>query len=560
MSIFAADSAESARRPSEAAVGRGRLRDDIDVDVCVIGAGIAGLTAALTLAQLGRSVAVVEAERLADGASANNSGVALPGYAESLDRIVQRVGLPSAKALWSLSLEGLQTIRDNLSQDSARPAGHLMVERRNDAAKLRARADWLRETFDADVAFRSAEEVRALLPSAAYYQAIFVPAALNIVPALYLRDLAAAAERAGVRIFEETQAFGIDAAGLRKHVDTGAARVRAGHIVVTAGAKLGGLMPRIARASLMLEVGLIETAALPEQARNAFRFRGSVGETGACHQLVDDALVWSGGATTRNTNTQALARRLRADVGQTYPLLRSVEINRAASAPVAATVHRMPQIGELSPGVWLGSGFGRRGLATAAMGGLLIARGIAVGDDRWRLFEPFGLVSSGGRAGRVLAEAALKARRAATQLQNFIARYRSPVAPAPVEAADVAVVEAPIDVAPIVPDDQTAQAPVVAPVQDEITALPMIHPVSAEESASAAPKRKKKAAAPRRRAPRKPKLPAPADVITLERKSASKRAVAKTETRRRRASSPPTELEAAPEIVAPSVPPGERLH
>jgi gamma-glutamylputrescine oxidase len=68
------------------------------------------------------------------------------------------------------------------------------------------------------------------------------------------------------------------------------------------------------------------------------------------------------------------------------------------------TIHGMPQIGELSPGIWLASGFGGHGFNTTAMAGNLIARAIVDGDDTWRLFVPFELIWAGGLTGRVAAQ------------------------------------------------------------------------------------------------------------------------------------------------------------
>jgi hypothetical protein len=87
-------------------------------------------------------------------------------------------------------------------------------------------------------------------------------------------------------------------------------------------------------------------------------------------------------------------------------------------------LHRMPQIGELSPGLWLASGFGGHGLNTTAMAGNIIARGITEGDDRWRLFLPFELVWAGGALGRAAMQVYYWGFRARERLAARRARER----------------------------------------------------------------------------------------------------------------------------------------
>src|ERR1041385_3916156 len=82
---------------------RPALTHNLDVDVCVVGAGLAGLTVAREVARRGWSVAVLEAGRVADGASGRNAGFVSPGFSERVDAIVERVGLPRARELWALS-------------------------------------------------------------------------------------------------------------------------------------------------------------------------------------------------------------------------------------------------------------------------------------------------------------------------------------------------------------------------------------------------------------------------------------------------------------------------
>src|SRR5215471_10393452 len=82
---------------------RPALTQNIDVDVCVIGAGLAGLTIARELARRGWTVAVLEAGRVGCGASGRNGGVVSPGFSERIDASVERVGLPRARELWALA-------------------------------------------------------------------------------------------------------------------------------------------------------------------------------------------------------------------------------------------------------------------------------------------------------------------------------------------------------------------------------------------------------------------------------------------------------------------------
>ena len=102
---------------------RGPLTFDLDVDVCVIGGGLAGLTTAREIARRGWSVVVLETDRIAGNASGRNDGFVLPGFAESMERVVSRVGMEHAKALWDLSEMGLRYVRTTIAE--ARMPGYL---------------------------------------------------------------------------------------------------------------------------------------------------------------------------------------------------------------------------------------------------------------------------------------------------------------------------------------------------------------------------------------------------------------------------------------------------
>lgn len=396
-----------------ASPARGPLTAELDVDVCVVGAGLAGLTVAREVARRGWSVAVLEAQRVAWNASGRNTGFVLPGFGAGPERIIDRVGRDHAKALWALSEAGAEYVRGRICETKM-PCAELVeggwqrVSKTDNDDEMEAHADLLAGTFGAAAEFWPAERMRGTLRSPMYFSGIQHKRGFSIHALNYALGLAAAAEAAGARIFEQTPALNIDPGGVRKRVVTPSARVRASHIVRAGNVHIGGLMPMLARTLLPISTYAIATALLGPALREAISFRGAVSDTERAdnHYRVvgGDRLMWPGRARTWRGDPRRYVKSLLRDIKRAYPQLNGVKAEYAWTEMMGNTVHRMPQIGELSPGLWLLSGFGGHGLNTTAMGGQIIAGAIADGDQAWRLFSPFDLVWAGGVAGRVAVQ------------------------------------------------------------------------------------------------------------------------------------------------------------
>jgi gamma-glutamylputrescine oxidase len=387
---------------------RGPLTFDLDVDVCVIGAGLAGLTTARELARRGWSVAVLEAGRIAGNASGRNHGFVLPGFAESMERVVSRVGMEHAKALWDLSEMGLRYVRTTIAEARmpgvAPIAGWLKVSKVDNGDEVLADVQLYGQELGAEIEGWPTERVREVLKTDHYFHALHLPRAFHIHPLNYALGLAEVAEAAGARIFEHTTALSIDAEGVRKRITTPSARVRAGHIVLAGNVHLAALMPRVVGTLMPIWSYVITTAPLGPRLAEAVTYRGAVTDTDLANShyriVGNDRLLWSGHSTTWEANPTRMVSRLQAEIAAIYPQLGEVEVEHVWSGVLGNPLHRMPQIGELSPGVWLASGFGGHGLNTTAMAGNIVAQAIAEGEDTWRLFAPFELVWAGGKLGR----------------------------------------------------------------------------------------------------------------------------------------------------------------
>ncbi len=391
---------------------RAPLSLDLDVDVCVIGGGLAGLTTAREVARRGWSVALLEANRIGHSASGRNCGFVAPGFSERIDAIVERVGLNHARELWALSSAGVEYVRSAIADSGMAGVdpvdGWLNVSKIDNGDEFLRLLSLLGQEMEAEVEGWPTERVRDELASSSYFHAIHFPGAFHIHPLNYALGLARAAEAEGARIFEQTPAIEIDPAGVRKRITTPSARLRASQIVLCGNLELGTLMPKVAGTLLPVSSYMIVTQPLGDRLAEAIRYRGGVSDTqGADNHyriIGGDRLLWSGRVTTWPADPHKFEKALQADIKQTFPQLGAVAVDEVWSGTLGRTVHRMPQLGELAPGVWLASGFGTHGINTTAMAGELIARAIAEGDTTCRLFAPYELVWAGGIAGRAAGQ------------------------------------------------------------------------------------------------------------------------------------------------------------
>src|SRR4030088_1860076 len=387
---------------------RARLSFDLDVDICVVGAGLAGLTVALEAARLGASVAVLEGRHIGWNASGHQLGTVMPGYGLPIGDLIARIGFEDTRELWSLSKQGAEYVRSTATEELipgiALSEGALEVSNVDAGDPLISRRQTLSEDFETEVEGLQVDRVRDQIRTGRYFHGIYYPKAFQIDGRKYVHGLAALAQQAGARIFEDTPVVSIDPSGIRKRIVTPSARLRASHIVLAGNIHLGAPSRRLSETLLPVWRYGAVTAPLGERLADTITFKGSVSDiAGIDHfRIVDgDRLMWASPETTWAARPERFGSVVSRRIRTIFPQLGKVEIAETWGGAVGQTVHGMPQIGRLRPGLWVASGFGRHGLNTTAMAGQLIARSILWGDERWRLFSPFELVWAGGPTGRI---------------------------------------------------------------------------------------------------------------------------------------------------------------
>lgn len=406
-----------------------------NVEVCIVGGGLAGLTTALELARRGRSVAVLEARRVAWGASGRNGGFVSPGWAARGDQIRRRVGSDHARALFSMSMEGVtivsNAIRDLKIGDAGVTHGILRVSRYDNGKTLKAQRDEQEAEFGRSLRLLSRDEVQSLLQSKKYHQGLLDEASFHFHPLNYARALAREIVRLGGSVHEDTPVASADLAGVEKRLRTLDGEMVARTVVFAGGGYTDNVLPALRRAFLPIATYVVLSEPATELIATAIRTKSGIGDgrrAGDYYRVVDgERLLWGGRITTRTTDPRDIAAVIRREIVTTYPQLGALKIETAWSGLMAYARHLMPVIGPVMPGVWCCTGFGGHGLNTTAIGGRVVAEAIAGDSDRYRLFSPFGLVWNGGPFGT----AAVQLTYWAYQGMDFLRERSAARAPSP---------------------------------------------------------------------------------------------------------------------------------
>jgi gamma-glutamylputrescine oxidase len=369
---------------AQAAPERARLDADIKVDVCVVGAGYTGLSAALHLAQAGLSVAVLEAHRAGFGASGRNGGQLGSGQRADQDSLDKMVGRDDADKLWRLAEEAKDLVKDLIQRHridcDLKPGVANTGFSKAEMDELHDYAERVQVRYGYDqVELLDPAAFAAVCPSPAYHGGTLDMGAAHLHPLNYALGLARAAEAAGVRIYEGTEVLDIDGgspAGLR----TGQGRVTADHVILACNGYLGGLNRQVAARVMPINNFIAATEPLGDEAGRVLARDVAVADSKFVVNYFrlsgDRRLLFGGGETYGYRFPRDIAALVRKPMTEIFPHLRDVKIDYAWGGTLAITMKRLPYLARLAPNILTASGYSGHGVGTATHAGQLMARAI----------------------------------------------------------------------------------------------------------------------------------------------------------------------------------------
>jgi len=384
-----------------AATERGRrsfepLGGDCRSDVCIVGAGYTGLSAALELANRGYTVTVLEAHRVGAGASGRNGGLLGMGQRQDQQELERWLGEDRAATLWQLGLDANSLVRERISRygiDCELKDGELTVAHKaRYTRELWDYAEHLQQRYGyQDIELLDVDEVRERLGTDRVYGGYLDRRAGHLHPLNLALGLAGAAADAGASIHEHSRVLGFEERGSGVEVRTAGGRVTAKALVLACNGYLGRLERTMERYQLPINNFVLATEPLGARAATINRDDLAVVDTrfvvSYFHNSPDGRLIFGGGENYSSNFPEDLKNFVRRRMLTVYPDLADARIDYAWGGTLAITVRRMPHFGRRSGRVYWAQGYSGHGIAMANLGGKLVADAIDGDASAFEVFE-----------------------------------------------------------------------------------------------------------------------------------------------------------------------------
>jgi glycine/D-amino acid oxidase-like deaminating enzyme len=352
------------------------LIGSFDADVVVVGAGFAGLSCAVHLAERGTAVRVLEAAQIGAGASGRNGGQVLFGGKQSRGELLARYGEAAGLRLHQFGTRAADATFELIHrlglQCDASQAGSIyaadsqagLVETRTKHAALLAMG------IEAEALDR--EQIRAATGSSAYLGGYFNPRGGSVQPLSLVRELARAAMQAGAQVHENTPALSVAREGSGWVVTTPQGRVRARRVLFATNGRPGALWPQLNRAVLPVWSFQVATGPLPPS-EGVLPGGPVVSDTRRVLRYFrrdrEGRLVLGGKGTISAPHGPRSFDLQRRTLARLYPQLADQPLRFYWGGQVSVTLDRLPRLFVMGEGA----------LATVACNGKGVAWNVALG-------------------------------------------------------------------------------------------------------------------------------------------------------------------------------------
>jgi glycine/D-amino acid oxidase-like deaminating enzyme len=369
-------------------------------DVAIIGGGFTGLSCALELARLGRSVVVLEAREPGFGASTRNGGMLGWGHRADLSKLEQRYGAEAARAIMAegpVSLAftlGLME-REGIDCDLQHTGRFLAAASPRHFNKIRRDVETVFQPMGVACRVVEPQDQGAEISTQVYCGGAVFDAHHAVHPGKFHRGLLAAALRSGAKIASQAAVTEIERSGEGWRVETVRGEVTAREVVFAANgyaAQFSKALKPFADTMLTLPSFLIATQRLGQNRVKALMPGGRMYvDTRSSHSYFrpspdGERILWGGRASLTPLVEATATDRLRRHMSSVFPELADTGIDDSWTGRIAYSRDGVAQIGKLN-GIWYAGGYCGSGIAMAPFQGWRLAQKIAGTDEAASPFD-----------------------------------------------------------------------------------------------------------------------------------------------------------------------------
>ncbi len=364
-------------------------------DICIVGAGIAGCSAALHLAQRGYRVRVLEADSVGAGASGRSGGQLLPGYSSGQQLITAQLGAALSAHTWQWSVEAVNTCIELIRTQQIAcdlQFGHVDAALKpRQVRALRRLQDEMQQAGYPDTTVLEGSALQTHVSSDRYLAGLHDPHAAHIHPLNYTLGLAAAADKAGAVFHEHTAVLRFDTHPDHVMVHTPHGQVRCNQLLLCANVGHAALSSRLQQRFMAVGTYIIATEPLGEaQARALLPQHDCVCDTNNIldyYRLsADHRLLFGGRVSYSGIDFFDTAATTRQRMLKVYPHLKEARIDHAWGGMLDISLNRAPDFGRLHDNVYYVQGFSGHGLALATLAGKLLADTLQGQSERFDVY------------------------------------------------------------------------------------------------------------------------------------------------------------------------------
>ena len=373
---------------------RPALSESVETDVCIIGAGYTGLSAALFLLEQGFRVVVLEAAKVGFGASGRNGGQIVNSYSRDIDTVERSTTPDAARLIGAMAFEGGRIIRERVARYGIdcdlKNGGVFAAFNTKQMQHLEAqKALWERYGYD-QLEMLDHTGIRSVVACERYSGGMLDHGGGHIHPLNLALGEAAAVESLGGVIHEQSPAVRIER-GDRPCVHTPNGRVSARFVVVAGNAYLGGLVPELAAKSMPCGTQVIATEPLGDERAASLLPQDYCVED--CNYLLDyfrlsadKRLIYGGGVVYGARDPADIDAIIRKKLLKTFPQLHDVRTEFAWTGNFLLTLSRLPQVGRIGDNIYYSQGCSGHGVTYTHLAGKILAEALRGQAERFDAF------------------------------------------------------------------------------------------------------------------------------------------------------------------------------